>query len=113
MKHSNGFGVAENAKPKEPYIEKNRAIFFFHGPEWERDSGTRDIYKYQKYGLDFFRKSGLLVFWLVVITLLRISFRNPRNYAVTTGVRSVISNEVEVYGNYIVDMYNKPLTTYC
>ena len=44
------------------------------------------IYIYQKYGFVFFRKSGLVVIWLVVITLLRISFRNPRNYAVTTGV---------------------------
>ena len=53
MKHSNGFGVAENAKPKEPYIEKNRPLFFLHGPEWERDSGTCDIYNYQNMVLIF------------------------------------------------------------
>jgi len=50
MKHSNGFGVAENAKPKEPYIEKNRALFFYMvpngiyiiyeaGPETGREAG--------------------------------------------------------------------------
>ena len=88
MKHSNGFEVAENAKPKEPepYIEKNRALFFYMVPN-RIEIVAHAIYIY--ISEIWFRKSGLLVIWLVVITLFRISFRNPRNYAVTAGMAAV------------------------
>ena len=39
------------------------------------------------------RRMGLFEILEVVITPLRIKVRNIRNYAVTTGVRSVIDNE--------------------
>ena len=48
MKHSNGFGVAEKAKPEEPYIEINRALFFYMVPNG-REIVAHAIYIYQKY----------------------------------------------------------------
>ena len=52
----------------------------------------RELVAHAKYSVFFFFTNYEDVIWLFVITLLRISIRNPRNYAVTTGVRSVISN---------------------
>jgi len=50
MKHSNGFGVAEKAKPKEQYIEKIGLSFFKWSRMGERKWHTRYIFLNKKYG---------------------------------------------------------------
>ena len=73
MKHSNGFEVAENAKPKEPYFEKNWALFFF---KWSRMGNGREIVAHAIY---------IKIKNMVLILSIIGAARNlaGRNYAVT------------------------------